>query len=329
MLTPPFYYAIWSVIWSLHAADAEQNHADQDQQQVEGFGLEVALAKEEDAAKEGDYNRRAAYHRHHSNHAISIVEGMVVAEVGEGDKQRDKGYGPAPVEGLCSAAWQPYSSTNYTHHGELVDAKPTLHKDRGDIAPRYEELIVEATNCAKQHGGKHCPHIAVITEVYVLLSTRATQQIERDDGKQHTTPLPEVKFFTKEQYSTQQYNNGARGIHRAHDGERQVLNGVEATQPRRERNGGLKRYKQVLPDADVVAIVLLQELSTEPPEIEVCIEDVGQQQERRKEGIKQQHGDDGIARERALLGDIVEAKKHSREQRRTNPHTTRKSRGQQ
>ena len=32
-----------------------------------------------------------------------------------------------------------------------------------------------------------------------------------------------------------------------------------------------------------------------------------------KEGIEQQYGDDGIARERALLGDIVEAKKHSRE----------------
>ena len=87
-------------------------------------------------------------------------------------------------------AGHPHNKGDNDHHNELVEAEPALHKEGVERTICDKELIVEATNSAKQHSGKECPYIAVAAEVDTLLASRAAQEVERHDGQEHTTPLP-------------------------------------------------------------------------------------------------------------------------------------------
>ena len=58
------------------------------------------------------------------------------------------------------------------------------------------------------------------------------EQEERDDGQQHTTPLPQVQLLAKHQHSTHQHHDRPGGINGPYNSDSQMLHSKIAKEPR-------------------------------------------------------------------------------------------------
>lgn len=63
-------------------AEPEEDHADEDEGQIDGLGAQVALAEQQGPAEERHHDRTAADHRDDGDHRLRIAQGIEVGEVG-------------------------------------------------------------------------------------------------------------------------------------------------------------------------------------------------------------------------------------------------------
>ena len=227
----------------LHAPDSQEGHAEEDEGHIHGLSAEVALAEEQRTTHKRDNDRGATYHRDNGNHRAVARQGVVVAEVGARHKESDKRDAPTPREAVGRAARKPQHGGQEAHNSALIEAKPALNKERREAVRRDNILIIQAADSTKKHSGEECPHISIAAKVDALAAAGMAKQEQRHHSKQHAAPLPQIKTLAKEQQRAKKHHNGAHGIDRANDSERQVLDSIVAEEPRREGDGGLQRHK--------------------------------------------------------------------------------------
>ena len=105
--------------------DIEENHAQQDERQVESLGLEVLLVEEGSTEEETDHHTAATHHRDDANHGIGQRQGVEIEEVGGGEEDTDADDGPMPVKGRgAMVSGPPQQHEHGKHHEALVDVVP-------------------------------------------------------------------------------------------------------------------------------------------------------------------------------------------------------------
>ena len=156
----------------------------------------------------------------------------------------------------------------------------------------------------------------VVAEVDTLLTPAATEHEETDDSQQHPCPLPRIQLFAEQQHSAHEHHDGTRGVDGADDSQRQVLHAVIAKHPARQHEECLADNVFVLRPT---AAGYVQQGAVE----HVCgsaEHHKRQENERREQGVQEQHGNHRIALQRLLLQGVIHAQARSRQKCKYQPH---------
>ena len=285
----------------------------------------------EDEGSEGETYQytAAAHHGNDGNEGFGLAQGVEIREVGCRQEEGDEQDAPSPLEGsaldwrlrLLAVLLPCHEQKDEAHHDGLILIVPPLHEQLVKPCPtlscgRHKVFVKEATDGTEQGGTGQKAYPTVVGETDALALATPTEQEQREDGQQHTRPLPSIQTLAIDQKRTDQDKYGTAGVNRTYDGERQVLDGIVAAYPRGEHNHTLGGHKQMtvgIAQRNVEAIG-----STERTR--------GTQQDKRQEdactqeGIYPQNGKDGIASQRAFLADILEAEQGSGEKSKGEPH---------
>ena len=84
--------------YHLPTSPIEEEHAEEDEQEVEGFAAEVLLAEEQGTAEERHQHAATTHHGDDGDERVALLEGGEVGKVGRTEEKRDEGYGPRPME---------------------------------------------------------------------------------------------------------------------------------------------------------------------------------------------------------------------------------------
>ena len=202
------------------------------------------------------------------------------------------------------------------HHPELVEVIPALHENR--VEARHDIFVVQPADGARhgRQGDEQNPE--VMGEDDPFAAARTAQQEERHEGQRNAGPLVGVETLAEDHECPDEHHNGARGVDRPDDGDREVLHAEVTENPRSEHDGRFQNDQGVgLPCAGSRR----QQGMVEPSEAELRREDRGQEEQRRKERVEQQHGQHGVAGEGLFLGRIVEAEQRRRGECQSEPHS--------
>ena len=302
-------------------ADPEEDHTDKDQQQIDSLGPQVPLMEKQGAETERDDHRTTADHRDDGDHRTGIAQGIEIAKIGGGEKDRDQRNGPAPMKrGSAISAGPPDQRHGCGHHPELIEGVPALDED--GIEPPCDEFVVEAA-CGTQQGcGRDTVDPDIVTEINPLLSARTAQQQQRDQGKRHTDPLVSVEPFTEDEHGADERHHGPRGIDRADDRQRQMLDSEVSERPRRQDDAGFQHHEQMRMQ---IARRTTQRRIIEPAPSAGRREDRRQEEQRREEGIEQENGQHGVVSQRLLLGDVIKSQQRRRSKSKQQPHVNQLS----
>ena len=82
----------------------------------------------------------------------------------------------------------------------------------------HEKFVIQSADGATNG----CEHKKidpfVMFEIDALFLSTSAEHEERDDGEEHTGPLPCVKLFAKHEHGTYEHHDGSRGVYRSYDG---------------------------------------------------------------------------------------------------------------
>ena len=181
----------------------QKDHAHKHQQQIYGFRLQVLLVEKQGSTHETDDNRTAAYHGDDGNHGGRKAQGIEIDKVGGAEKYGDEHDVPTPPEALGLPPLPPPDEKDDTHHGHLVKIVPALdghavEREAAIIGRRHKILVVQSAGGTQQCCPDKKDYPDVVLEVYAFLLAAAAQHKERDDGKDHTHPLPHIESLAKE-----------------------------------------------------------------------------------------------------------------------------------
>ena len=295
--------------FSVVAANEEEEHGKEHEEQVDGLGAQVLFVKEDGSEEEADEHRTAPHHGDDGNHGSVQPERVEVSEVGGGEEDGNEDDAPMPTKGGgFVAVGPPKRQEHEEHEEELVEGVPRLHgkfvESHSAVLRRsHEELVVEP-RYGSQHIGQHHEHNPlVVLEVDALLLAGAREHVEAYDGDAHTHPLPQVQLFGKEGQGTYEHHYGARSVDGADDGEWQVLQPKVGQQPAAEHDERLEQY--VFMFCPPILVGVEKAVLADVP---LCRkDDEGQEYERREQRVEGQHWYDGVVAKRFLLEDVVEA----------------------
>ena len=143
-----------------------------------------------------------------------------------------------------------------------------------------------------------------MTEVYTLLLSAPTQQIETDNGKQNTYPLIQVEPFPEDEQRTYQYHHGTRCVDGANQRQGQIFHAKVATNPRCKHNNTFQH-----------------DIPLYHPSSKRNIRRKGYWQEYQttEKSIEEEYGYDGIPPKRMFLENIVETQKGSTKESEEKP----------
>ena len=268
------------------------------------------------AAQERHDHRPAADHRDHRNHGVGIAQRHEVGEVGQRQKNRNKRYGPAPVErGSGAAPRPPHDGDDDGHHRELIEVVPPLHENGVEL--RHDEFVVQPAHGSGERREGHEDDPDIVREVDPLAAARAAQQQQRHERQPHAGPLAEVEPLAEDEHRPHEHHDGPRGVDRTHDRYGQVLDAEVAEYPRREDDRRLERHEPV---GMGIARRRGEHRAVEPAPAAAGGKDRGQEYQRREERVEQQHRQHGILRERLFLGRVVKPEQGSRNECERQPH---------
>ena len=124
-----------------------------------------------------------------------------------------------------------------------------------------------------------------------------------DDGQGHTDVLQQVQALPEQEDGAHQDDDRPGGVHRPHQGQRQVFHGVISGDP-----GGKDQE------------TLGEDPFLDRPAPESALEEEGREDERRQDGIQEQDRNDGVVPEGKLFGRIIAAQKGRRQEGKEPPH---------
>ena len=208
----------------------EEEHAEEDEQEVEDLALEVLLAEEQGTTEERHEHTATTHHGDDGNERVGLLEGGKIGKVGHAEEERDEGDGPRPMEGSALLALGvPQHEEHHAHDEALVEGEPRLHHHAIELA--HEELIVQGAHGTEQRGQRHTVDPTVVAEVDALLLAATAQQHKRYHSQQYAYPLIGIEPLAKEEQRTKQYHHRTRGIDGAYDGDGQMLHTKVAEEP--------------------------------------------------------------------------------------------------
>ena len=244
------------------------------------------------------------------------MQGVEIGEIGQHEEERDQRNGPSPVErGGRTAARPPEDADDDRHQAEQIEVAPALHEDR--VEARHDIFVVQSAYDGGQSRHRDTEYPDVVTEIDPFAAARTAQQEEREEGQHDAGPLAGVEPLAEDEHGADKHHDGARGIDRTDDGNRQVFHGEIAENPRSEDDDRFKQHQSVRPER---ARRGGQYRAVEPPEAALGRDDHRQQEKRREEGVEQQHRKHRIPREGLLLGRIVKAQQRGGGEGEGQPH---------
>ena len=131
----------------------------------------------------------------------------------------------------------PQKKQHEGHHAQLVDIVPRLysHLVQSYTTSRrwcHQEFVVESGNGAQDIAEQHKDNPFVVLKVDTFFLSASREEVESNHGCNHTQPLEEREFLTKDGKGTDEHHDGACGVDRSDDGQGQVLDAEVAEEPR-------------------------------------------------------------------------------------------------
>jgi len=228
----------------LQGADEQEEEAEEDQQEVDDLAAQVFLVEEEGAAEEAYYDAAAADHGDYGYHGGALGQGDEVGVVSEGQEDCYEDDGPLPLEGGgVLAGGPPHGEEDHSHQGQLVEVTPCLYEHV--VEASQQVFVKEGADGSQQGGHDYAEHPFVLYEIDALLLAAQTEQIEGDDGNDHTYPLVEVQALTEQQQAAQQNDDGTGGVDGAEQGDGQVFHAEVAEYPGAKHDERLEHEQAV------------------------------------------------------------------------------------
>jgi len=228
----------------LQGADKQEEEAKQYEQEVDDFALEVFLVEEEGSAEEAYDYAATADHGDYGYHGGALSQGDEVGVISEREENGDEDDGPFPLEGGgVLAGGPPQGEKDYSHESQLVEVAPCLYKHVVEAAQQV--LVKEGADGSQQGGHDYAEHPFVFHEINSLFLAAQTEQIERDDGNDHTNPLIQVQALTEQQQAAQQHDDGTGGVDGAEQGDWQVFHAEVAEYPGAKHDERLEHEQAV------------------------------------------------------------------------------------
>ena len=209
--------------------DPQQRHGNDDEEEVDGFGLDVLFFEEDPATQEAHEDAGTTYERGDRDQCIGIRERVEVTEVGHREENGDEGYLPRPVERMFEAMSLrcPTDQADDAHHQDLIEVVPRLdnHLVKASVRPdaketlsvvrgAYQELVIKAGDGSEDRTGNDHPDPDTVLERDSFFLATATDERKGDDRDQDTGPLPRVEFFAEDKDGTEQDKDWTGSIDR-------------------------------------------------------------------------------------------------------------------
>ena len=172
---------------SAGGTDAEEHHAQQHQQKVEGLAANPLFLEEEGTEEKTDQHTTAAGHGDNGYECILKSKGMEIASIGSTEEQGNADDGPSPGETLTMLRTAmplpiPPSYECKEHHHGLIDIEPTLHEKSGQTDACHEVFVVEPAASSQYGSGYEEVYPAVTGEIDTLFSSAPTEHGKGNDS---------------------------------------------------------------------------------------------------------------------------------------------------
>ena len=240
--------------FQLPASQIQEHHTEENEGKVHYLVAQVLLVEDESSHEERDEDAATTNHGDHRYQRLGQGQGVEIDEVGSTEEEGDEQNGPFPTdppptppvrEGsrLRSALLRP--PQDWQHHHKLIEHEEALYDHVVDASStclhRCQQVLVEEGADGSKRGCEYCEDDpAVVAKIDALFLAAAAEEVEAEDGTEHTHPLIEIQAFAKDEDGPQQHHYRTGGIDGANDGQGQVLQGEIAAEPRGEDDDGLE-----------------------------------------------------------------------------------------
>lgn len=212
----------------LSTTEEEEEHAQENEHEVEDFAAQVFLVEQDGCTGETDYYAASSYHADDAYHGVGEREGIEVGKVGCREEYAYKYDCKQVILALAELELLRYATPIYNkeydcHEKALIDVVPTLHNHAVEPYPTladgcHEVSVVESADGAEDALQHNKEYPFVVAEVDAFALSAAAEHIERRDGKHDSNPLIKVEPLTKHEDCAYQYHDRTRGIDWSGDG---------------------------------------------------------------------------------------------------------------